>query len=402
MTMASHHKILIVGGGTGGICVAARLAKAGLAADVAVVEPCQTHYYQPLWTLVGAGIFSFEESARPMKRLIPEGVIWHQDAAIKISGEQKVVVLASSKILTYDWLVLAPGVELDWDAITGARDAINRPNVSCIYAPDYVVKTKSAIESAKNGRLIFTFPTPPVKCAGAPQKIMYLADEILRKKGNREQVEIQYRSALGGVFGIPVFAEVLNKVIQRKGIKTFYNQKLVEVRSTENIAVFADLATGKDLELVSYDYLHLIPPMHPPLMIRDSDVSIAAGPGKGWIDVDPFTLRHQRWSNIFALGDACNAPNAKTGAAIRKQAPVLVDHLLQAMTGGHSKKIYDGYASCPLVTGFGKVVLAEFGYDGKVMPSFPWNQAKESRLMWWLKTLILPRLYWYLMLRGRA
>ena len=397
-----HHKILIIGGGTAGITIAARLARAGLAHDVCIIEPSENHYYQPLWTLVAAGFFDFSSSRRATKDYIPRGVTWFRDAAVSISAASKTVLLESGVEISCDWMVVCTGVECDWDSIKGAREALAAPNVSCIYDKAFVDKTRDGINAVSSGKLLFTFPPPPVKCAGAPQKIMYLADEMLRRRGVRGNVTIEYRSAIGAIFGIPVFAEVLNKVVARKKILTRFNQKLIEIRHRENKALFTDVACEKELEEVSYAFLHVVPSMRPHEVIRESDLSLQDGPGKGWVDVDPFTLRHQRWSQVFALGDVCNAPNAKTGAAIRRQAPVVVSHLLADMDGVQSSLKYDGYASCPLITGFGKVVLAEFGYDGALMPSFPMNPAKESRLMWWLKTIGLPKMYWYFMLRGRA
>lgn len=402
MGPTTHHKIVIVGGGTAGISVAARLARAGLAKELAIIEPSEQHYYQPLWTLVAAGVSTMGQSVRKTQDLIPRGAKWYQDSAAEISAEHKTVILKAGTRITCDWMIVAAGVELDWDPIKGAREALAQPNVGCIYDKSSVEKTRTAIDSVVSGRMLFTFPPPPVKCAGAPQKIMYLADEMLRRRGFRENVQIEYHSALPGIFGVEVFAEILTAVIRRKGIRTSFNQKLVEVRPRENVAVFADTATGTTIEEIRYDFLHLVPPMRPPEVIRNSDVSLNDGPGRGWVDVDPFTLRHIRWPHVFSLGDSCGAPNAKTGAAIRKQAPVVVSQLLVAMKGGQSSLRYDGYASCPLITGFGKVVLAEFGYDSKLLPSFPVNPARESRLMWWLKTILLPRLYWYGMMRGRA
>lgn len=402
MVSNHHHKILIVGGGTAGITVAARIARAGLARELAIIEPSSEHYYQPLWTLVGAGLFSMASTQRPTADYIPKGVTWYQSAAKSISAEEKFVVLEPGVKITCDWMIVATGVELNWDFAKGAQEALSKSNVGCIYDKSQVEKTREAIRNAKGGRMVFTFPPPPVKCAGAPQKIMYLADDIWRKQGVQGSMQIEYHSALGGIFGIEVFANVLRGVLSRKGIRTFFNRKLVEVRPEENKAIFADVASGKIVEEVNYDFLHIVPMQRPPAIIRESDLSPSEGPSKGWIDVDPHTLRHKRWSHVFALGDACDAPSAKTGAAIRKQAPVVVDHLRAAIARKSSSLVYEGYSSCPLVTGFGKVVLAEFGYDSKLMPSFPLNPAKERRIMWWLKTIILPRLYWYFMLRGRA
>lgn len=402
MSEKTHHKIIIIGGGTAGITVAARLSRAGFANQIAIIEPSLDHYYQPLWTLVGAGIFPMSSTIRKTSDYIPSGVIWHRDHAVSISAEKRTVTLGSGRELSCDWMVVAVGVELDWDYAKGAKEALAKDNVGCIYDKSQVEKTRDAINKAAKGRMIFTFPPPPIKCAGAPQKIMYLADDIWRKRGVRGAMQVEYHSALAGIFGLEVFANVLNKVISRKSIKTFFNRKLIEVIPNQNKAIFADMSSGAVVDEVTYDFLHLVPTQKTPAVLSNSDLCPAQGPSKGWVDVDPHTLRHKRWSHVFALGDACDVPIAKTGAAIRKQAPVLVAHLVASMSGAACDRKYDGYSSCPLVTGFGKVVLAEFGYDGKLMPSFPMNPAKESRLMWWLKTLVLPRLYWYLMLRGRA
>ena len=402
MAQNSHHNIIIIGGGTAGTTVAARLARAGLGSNVAIIEPSVDHYYQPLWTLVGAGLFKLSDTRKNTKDYIPPGVTWIKDAVTAVSGEKKSIEMKSGRTVTCDWMVVASGVELNWDGIKGAKEAMSAPNVSSIYSKDYAEKTFTMLGGVTSGNLLFVFPQPPVKCAGAPQKIMYLADEMLRRNGVRDACEIHYRSALDMIFGVPVFANVLSKVVKRKKIHTHFNQKIIEVRSSENKAIFADTATGVLLPEVSYDYLHLVPPMKPHGFILASDLCGSEGAALGWVDVDPFTLRHKRWPHVFSLGDVCSAPTAKTGAAIRMQAPVVVSHLLADMKNSNTDARYDGYASCPLVTGFGKVVLAEFGYDGKLMPSFPMNAAKESRLMWWFKTIILPRLYWHLMLRGRA
>jgi sulfide:quinone oxidoreductase len=397
-----HHKILIVGGGTAGITVAARLARAGYAHDLAIIEPSSEHYYQPLWTLVAAGVFPLAASVRRTKDYIPDNVTWYQDSAAVISAENKTVELKSGRLITCDWMIVATGIELNWDFAKGAREAITKPNVGCIYDKSYVDKTREAINNARSGRMIFTFPPPPVKCAGAPQKIMYLADEVWRKRGVRDQMTIEYHSALAGIFGLEVFANILKSVVARKNIKTSFNRKLIEIRPEENKAIFSAVGTDEIVEELTYDFLHIVPTQRPPATVRESDLCPIDGPSKGWVDVDAYTLRHKRWPHVFSLGDSCDAPIAKTGAAIRKQAPVLVSHLVAAITGTESKQRYDGYSSCPLVTGFGKVVLAEFGYDNKLLPSFPLNPAKERRIMWWLKTIALPKLYWYLMLRGRA
>lgn len=127
-------------------------------------------------------------------------------------------------------------------------------------------------------------------------------------------------------------------------------------------------------------------------------VAIAAG----WVDVDKYTLQYVKYSNIFSLGDASGLPTSKTGAAIRKPAPVLVANLLATINKQALSAVYTGYTSFALVTGYGKLVLAEFDYDGKPMETFPFDQSKERWSMYHLKRWVLPWLYWNKILMGQA
>jgi sulfide:quinone oxidoreductase len=395
-------RILIIGGGTAGICIAARLARLGLASQVTIVEPSEQHWYQPLWTLVAGGVSQMSQSVRPTKEYIPNGVQWIKDSVASVSAAGKQVVLVSGQTLPFDWLVVATGLEMNWDSVKGSKEALESPYVCSIYSRNHVEKTRELLNSTGAGNFLFTFPPPPIKCAGAPQKIMYLADEILQRKNVRSSSKIIYRSALPSIFGIPVFADVLMKIIKRKNIEVHFKQKCIEVLPQEKTAVFADVETNEIVAREKYDFLHLVPSMRAHQFIRESDLCPASGPEAGWVDVNPATMQHKRFNYVFSLGDVCSAPNAKTGAAVRKQAPVLVRNMLAAMHSQRLAATYDGYASCPLVTGFGKVVLAEFGYEGKLMPTFPGNPARESLLMWWMKVRLLPILYWKFMLRGLA
>lgn len=392
------HELVIIGGGTAGITVAAQLVGREGAPRVTLIEPAETHYYQPLWTLVGGGIFPREESARPMADLIPSEVTWIKDAVDVITPEEHSVTLRSGQRISYELLVVAPGIQMDWDKIEGLRDTLGKDGVTSNYSYDSVAYTWELISRFQGGNALFTFPSTPIKCAGAPQKIMWLAEEAFRKRGVRAKSEVSFVSAGAAIFGVPKYRVALEKLVRERNVRTSYKRDLVAVRPRTREAVFRDLDAGTEVS-VRYDLLHVTPPQSAPDFIKRSPL---AQPGPlGWVDVHKHTLQHTRYPNVFSLGDASSLPCSKTGAAVRKQAPVLVENLLAYRQGRALTASYDGYASCPLVTGYGKVILAEFGYDGAIMETFPFDQARERYSMYVLKAHALPNLYWHGMLRGR-
>ncbi len=394
--MSVHHSVLVIGGGTAGLSVAARLRNAGVA-DVAIVEPSENHYYQPLWTLVGAGVFDKSITERREADFIPAGATWIKDSAATFNPEKNEVTLASGTVVTYDQLVMAPGIQLDWHKIDGLEGNLGKNGICSNYRYDLVDSTWENIRNFKGGNAVFNFPPPPIKCAGAPQKIVYLADEAFRRQGVREKTNVIYMAAGPGIFGVPKYAAPLREIVARKGIDARYRQNLVAVRAQAKEAVFRHLDDGTETVL-KYDLLHVVPPQSAPDFVKKSPLADAAG----WVEVDKYTTQHLRFPNVFALGDAASLPTSRTGAAIRKQAPVTVENLLAFRAGNPLPARYDGYASCPLVTGYGKLILAEFDYDGKPAESFPFDQSRERFSMYALKAYGLPDLYWNGMLRGRA
>lgn len=388
-------RVLIVGGGTAGITVAARLRRAEPDLSIGLIEPSTTHFYQPLWTLVGAGVYPREVTARPEASVMPPGVEWIRDAAVELAPDESVVVTAGGRRLRYDFLVVAPGIQLDWERIPGLKETLGQGGVCSNYSYETVTSTWEALRSFRGGTAIFTMPDTPIKCGGAPQKIMYLADDFFRRSGVRDKARIVFASAMGGIFPVEKYARRLRRVVERKGIETLFRRNLVELHPDRREAVLANLDTG-ERETIGYDMIHVTPPMSAPDFVKKSPLADA----EGWVDVDPWTLQHRRYPNVFALGDASNLPTPRTGAGIRKQAPVLVAHLLAALRRGTSERRYNGYTSCPLITGYGRVVLAEFDYEGRPVETFPFDQSKERLSMYLLKKYVLPRLYWYGMLKG--
>lgn len=395
--MSRHHQVLIVGAGTGGISVAARLQNLAKPPEVAIIDPSERHYYQPIWTLVGAGVFSRESSARDQADYIPAGATWIKDAVASFDPEHHAVKTRGGETITYDQLVVAPGIQLDWDKIKGLKGNLGKGGICSNYSYETVESTWETLRGFKGGNAIFTFPSNPIKCAGAPQKIMYLADDHLRKIGVRERSTIIYASAAPAIFGVKKYARALDKVVARKGIETRFRHELVEVRADAREAVFRQLDGGAEVVL-PYEMLHVTPPQSAPDFVKQSPLASSAG----WVEVHKHTLQHVRYPDVFALGDASSLPTSRTGAAIRKQAPVLVENLMAFRAGEKLAASYDGYASCPLVTGYGKVIMAEFDYDGTPTESFPFDQARERYSMYALKAYGLPEMYWNGMLRGRV
>lgn len=397
MSDSIHHQIVIVGGGTAGITVAAQLTNGWFnRRDVAVIEPSDKHYYQPLWTLVGAGLARKEVTEHSEASVIPRRVRWIRDAVAEFLPEKNTIRTRDGKTITYDWLVVGAGLQINWEKIPGLKESIGKKGVCSNYSYATVDTTWEAIRTFQGGTALFTYPAGAVKCGGAPQKIMYLADDRFREAGVRDKATIIYASALPDIFAVEPYKSTLERVLARKQIDCRFRHELLEIHPESQEADFRNLDTQEKVT-IRYDLLHVTPPMGPPTFIGSSPIADK----DGWVDVDQVTLRHKRFANIFSLGDCSNLPTSKTGAAIRKQAPVLVQNLKAAMQGQPLNAKYDGYTSCPLITGIGKLVLAEFDYKKQPDETFPVDQSKERWSMWILKRYLLPLMYWHGMLKGR-
>lgn len=400
MAEKAHIQVLIVGGGAAGISVAASLKRrAGPGIDIAIIEPAEEHYYQPAFTLVGAGAYAAARTRRRETDLVPAGVRLIRAAAKTFEPSGNSVGLSNGDTLTYDYLVVCTGVKLDWDKIEGLTATLGRNGVCSNYSPTYMTYTWQCLQALKPGsKAIFSQPPLPFKCPGAPQKIVYLTADYLRRRGILKDCSLDYFVHAPVIFAVPYFARELLKVVERYGINVHYQHNLVAVdgpAKTATIEVVDGERKGQR-RTVPFDMLHVSPPQSAPDEIRASPLVNAAG----WVEVNQNTMQHVRYPNVFSLGDVCSTPNSKTAAAVRKQAPVVVRNILRMMAGLPVDPGYDGYASCPLTTAYGKAILAEFIYGGKVTPSLPLDPSKETRLGWLIKVIGLPRMYWNYMLKG--
>lgn len=393
----SKHKVVVIGGGAAGIATAASMLKRRPGLDIAIVEPSDTHAYQPGWTMVGGGVFDVATTTRPMASVMPRGVDWVKQAAASFQPENNQVTLADGSTLTYDVLIVAPGIRLAWDRIEGLEATLGQNGVTSNYRADLAPYTWELVQGLKAGRAIFTQPPMPIKCAGAPQKSMYLACDNWRRWGVLKDIEVEFRNAGGVLFGVADYVPALMEYVEKYGINLELGNNLVAVDGRAKVAVF-QTAAGEVSQ--SFDMMHVVPPQEAPKFLADSPLAAQSG----FTDVDQHTLQHVRYPNVFGLGDGGSTPNAKTAAAARKQAPVVAVNALRQLDGKGPTAGYDGYGSCPLTVERGKIVLAEFAYGGKLAPSFPtWliDGTKPARLSWMLKADLLPWLYWNGMLKGR-
>ncbi|MEW9105795.1 FAD/NAD(P)-binding oxidoreductase [Paenibacillus sp.] len=398
MPIQLYYTIAIVGAGSAGLSVAARLLRQSKAfqGSIVIIDPQKNHYYQPLWTLVGGGVVKKETTSRSLQSLIPKGADWLQEAVAQFQPSENQIVTAEGTVIKYDALVVTAGIQVNWDHIKGLKECIGQEGVCSNYDYRYVDSTWESIHQFRGGNAIFTQPSTPIKCGGAPQKIMYLADDAFRQMGVRAKTNIIFASGNASIFAVPKYAAALDRVVERKGITTKYKMNLIEVRADKREAVFEHVDT-KEQETIKYDMLHVVPPMSAPSFIQNSPLS---GPG-GWVEVDKHSLQHVRFENVFALGDCSNLPTSKTGAAIRKQAPVAARNIINWLAGQPLDASYDGYTSCPLVTGYNRLILAEFDYQLTPRETFPFDQSKERYSMYVLKKDLLPKMYWHGMLKGR-
>lgn len=389
--------VLIVGGGAGGIATAASLLKRRPHLQIAIIEPRDEHYYQPGWTLVGGGVFKAADTRRPMASLIPRGVIWLKAQAAAFDPENNEVELKDGRRISYEFLILATGNRLAWDEVAGLEATLGQNGVTSNYRYDLAPCTWRLVQEMRGGRALFTQPPMPIKCAGAPQKAMYLACNAWERDGRLGDIDVQFHNAGAALFGVADYVPALQETVDRYGIGLNFNSNLIAVNGPDRKATFA---TAEGEVTLPFDMLHVVPPQKGNSEVAASDLADAAG----YAEVDERTMRHVRYPNVFALGDGCSTPNAKTAAAVRKQAPVVAVNVIAALDGAPMSAAYDGYGSCPLTVERGKIVLAEFTYGGKLAPTFPtWlvDGTRPSRLSWLLKEKLLPPIYWHAMLKGR-
>ncbi|WP_339528359.1 FAD/NAD(P)-binding oxidoreductase [Pseudomonas mucidolens] len=391
--------IVVIGGGSAGIGLLASLLKRDPHLNITLIEPNDEHYYQPAWTLVGAGAHDLRKTARPMAQVVPDGVTWVQAAVTQLLPDEQTLVLDDGQRVTWNNLIVCPGLRLAWEKVEGLEQTLGQNGVTSNYSYRHAAYTWQLVQQLKAGKAIFTQPGMPIKCAGAPQKAMYLSCDHWRGQGDLKNIDVEFNLAGAALFGVATFVPPLMNYVEKYGARLAFNANLIKVDGPARKAWFEikDAQGNLGIEEKSFDMLHVVPPQVAPDFIRHSPLADSAG----WCEVDPHSLQHLRYPQVFGLGDVCSTTNAKTAAAVRKQIVVVAENLLALRRQAPLPLKYDGYGACPLTVEKGKVVLAEFGYGGKLLPTFPLDPTVARRSAWFLKATLLPWFYWNGMLKGR-
>lgn len=403
--ISTSAKIIIVGAGAAGTALANRLSRSLDGASITIIDPRPRHLYQPGLTLVAAGLKPADYVVSQTADWLPIGITLIDEAVAAVDVEAKTVSTAGGQTLDYDWLVLAPGLVLDHDAIEGfSLDMVGENGIGALYAgPEYAARTWQAAErfTEEGGTGLFTRPATEMKCAGAPLKHAFLIDDIAKRAGNDGRTNMVYAAPQSSLFGVPIVAEKVRMLFGERGIDPIHGHTLKAIEAGRKRATFT---TDSGEAEMAYDYLHVIPPQRAPDFVRESGLSWEdRWVGQGWVEVDPYTLRHRRYDDIFALGDIAGVPKGKTAASVKWQVPVVEDHLVAAIGGTDGTELYNGYTSCPLITRVGRAMLIEFDYNNDLTPSFPGVIAplEELWISWLMKEVALKATY-NAMLRGRA
>ena len=391
--------IVVIGGGSAGIGLLASLLKRDPNLNIILIEPSDHHCYQPAWTLVGGGAYDLKKTRRPLADVLPNGVTWVQAAVSEILPDEQTLILDSGQRVSWQHLIVCPGLRLAWEKIEGLQDTLGKHGVTSNYSYQHAAYTWQLVQQLKGGKAIFTQPAMPIKCAGAPQKAMYLSCDHWLRQGVLKNIDVEFNLAGAALFGVPTFVPPLMKYVEKYNARLAFNANLIKVDGPARKAWFEvrDAEGNVSVEEKTFDLLHVVPPQVSPDFIRQSPLADAAG----WCEVNPHSLQHLRYPHIFGLGDVCGTTNAMTAAAVRKQIVVVAENLLALRKQAPLPLKYDGYGSCPLTVEKGKVVLAEFGYGGKLLPTFPLDPTQARRSMWFLKATLLPWFYWNGMLKGR-
>ncbi|MEG1649911.1 MAG: FAD/NAD(P)-binding oxidoreductase, partial [Rikenellaceae bacterium] len=398
-------KILIIGGGAAGISIANRLLNLLADPDITIVDPSDTHFYQPGFTLIGGGVYSPSQVVKSQRDCMPTDVKWVKESVVEVNPDNNYAITSGGKKLEYDYMVLVPGIQLNYDQIEGfSREQIGKNGIYSIYDFGGAAATWQGIldmEKLGGGRMIFSDTHTKLKCGGAPKKINMMAERYLTKKGIRDKYSIELLSTMKNMFDLPIIRTRLAEIYEQRNIPVKFEQRLKWIDIAGKKAGFEQHASeGKEIITESYDFLHIVPPMSAPDFIPNCGLA-SEGVEGGWASVDKHTMVHTKYANIISLGDASNLPTSKTSAAIRIQLPIAAANLVSLMEGKEPKEKYNGYTACPIVTDYGKVLMAEFDYDKKMQPTIPFiDLGKEHDIWWMLKVYGLKNIYFHGMLNG--
>ncbi|WP_342388291.1 NAD(P)/FAD-dependent oxidoreductase [Salinicoccus bachuensis] len=394
--MKKHYRLVILGGGTAGISTASRILSEdkSLKNDVLIIEPTTHHYFQPGWPLVGSGEMKLEATKKSMDKVMPKGAKWLQETVERVDPVKREVA-AGKYTIEYDFLVVALGIELNYDAIKGARESLGSNGVCTNYIYEHVNYTYETLQNVKEGNIVITKPQSRIKGGVSAENSVFTMDEYI--KDNDSDASIVFRSGRDQVFKVKKYSDKIVERLEEKKIDYRMKEELVEVRGEHKEAVFENLDTG-ERHVVPFEMLVITPPMSGPSVLEGSGL---LNP-EGWVSVDPHTMMHNTYTTVFSLGDASSLPTVKMGSAVKEQMPILVKNLLERMDDKVPSHEYDGKTACPIATDYGHLILAEFDYNNIPEETTFLNQADNKKIFYQFKKNMLPIMYWNALLKGKV
>ena len=327
--------VVIMGGGDAGIAVAERLGEANRDLRIALVEPTTFKYDQPMWVRVGTEGVD-EATTRSLEaRHVPAGVDWIQDRVASIDPVQRVLRLDAEAPIGYTYLVVATGIGPRWDRIRGLKEGLGTRGICSVYGYEQAARTWDLIRDFGGGTAVFTAPSGPFKGGTTPLSVLHRAEKLWRETGVRDHTELFFATAADPEFAGEAYPDMMTRDREEEDVHVYVGHELIEVRPEHQEAVFSvEKGQSQSGTVLGYDLLHVVPPMRPPAVIEESELAYPQGALRGYLKVDPESLRHTRFATVFGVGDVVGVKGEKTGAQAREQAAEVATTLLRLTEGG--------------------------------------------------------------------
>jgi sulfide:quinone oxidoreductase len=392
------HRVVILGGGTGGTLTANRLRRvySDTEAEITVIDQDDSHVYQPGLLFVPFGLAHPEDIVRPRGRQLHHGIGYVNGAIDHVELAANEVRLENGSTLGYDVLVVATGAVLVPEETDGLAGPGWMEKVFTFYSPEGAAALEAALASFDGGRLVVNVVDMPIKCPVAPLEFCFLADWYFHERGIRDQVQLTYVTPLDGAFTKPVASKRLAGMLAEKGVELVTEFNTGEVDGTAGRLLAYD---GRE---VGFD-LAVVVPLH------GGASYVGRSPGLGdelnFVPTDEHTLQAKAAPNVFVIGDAANVPASKAGSVTHFEGEVLVENVRSYLAGEPLDASFDGHTNCFIESGFHKALLIDFNYDTEPLPGhYPASVGlpllAESRLNH-LGKLMFQWFYWHGLLPGR-
>ena len=365
--------------------------------EITLVDKHKTHYYQPGFLFIPFGIYNKYDVIKPKSDFFPAGINVIYASIDRIDGDNNKVILEDSKVLNYDFLIIATGAQTNPDETPGLNEELWYKNIFDFYTVEGAVALREFFKSWEGGHLVLNIAELPFKCPVAPLEFVFLADAYFHEIGIRDKVEISYVTPLPGAFTKPQATKMLGELLDEKNIKVIPEFYLERVDNKNKKII------SYDEQEIPFDVLTIVP------VNMGSDVIERSGLGDdlNFVPTDKYTLRSEKYENIFVLGDASNIPTSKSGSVVHFSSDVLFENLMSAIEGRPLMAKFDGHSNCYIETGFGKGSIIDFNYDTEPLPGTfplpgigPFGLLKNTKMNHYGKVLFR-WMYWHILLKDK-